>query len=89
MNTVLGMRQLIGWSDQAGCPHREVFFDRIREHCTLSSQVGKPSRRYRKRVPHLVRCRPAVMEGPARLRASGRKVAIVTNGTADNQLGKI
>ncbi|MFD8558135.1 HAD family hydrolase [Streptosporangium canum] len=40
-------------------------------------------------MPYLVHCRSAVLEGLARLRASGWKVAIVTNGTADNQLGKI
>ncbi|MEU8205445.1 HAD family hydrolase [Streptosporangium sp. NPDC049046] len=34
-------------------------------------------------------CRPEVMGGLSRLRVSGWKVAIVTNGTADNQLGKI
>ncbi|MER6177811.1 HAD family hydrolase [Streptosporangium sp. NPDC001681] len=45
--------------------------------------------RYRQRMPYLVRCRPEVMDGLSRLRASGWKVAIVTNGTADNQLGKI
>ncbi|MEU1731655.1 HAD family hydrolase [Streptosporangium sp. NPDC020145] len=40
-------------------------------------------------MPYLVRCRPEVMNGLSRLRTSGWKVAIVTNGTADNQLGKI
>ncbi|MGW4469305.1 HAD family hydrolase [Nonomuraea sp. NPDC004354] len=37
----------------------------------------------------LVRCRSETLDGLARLRASGWKVAIVTNGMADNQLGKI
>ena len=45
--------------------------------------------RYRRRMPHLVRCRPEVLDGLSRLRTAGWRVAIVTNGTADNQLGKI
>ncbi|MEU4549144.1 HAD family hydrolase [Nonomuraea dietziae] len=40
-------------------------------------------------MPYLVRCRPETLDGLARLRASGWKVAIITNGTADNQRGKI
>ncbi|MER6827449.1 HAD-IA family hydrolase [Streptosporangium sp. NPDC000563] len=40
-------------------------------------------------MPYLVHRWPEVMDGLSRLRASGWKVAIVTNGTADNQLGKI
>ncbi|MFD8558134.1 hypothetical protein ACWDOR_23180 [Streptosporangium canum] len=27
--------------DRTGCPHREVFFDQVREHFALSSQVGE------------------------------------------------
>jgi FMN phosphatase YigB (HAD superfamily) len=40
-------------------------------------------------MPNLVHCRPKVLDGLCRLRASGWLVAIVTNGMADNQLGKI
>ncbi|MEW9527385.1 HAD family hydrolase [Microbispora sp. NPDC049125] len=75
--------------DRAGYPHREVFFAQVREHFDLSESVEELWGRYRKRMPYLVRCRHEVMDGLARLRASGWKVAIVTNGTADNQLGKI
>ncbi|WP_449063637.1 HAD family hydrolase [Planomonospora algeriensis] len=75
--------------DQAGYPHREVFFGMVREHFALSESVEELWGRYRKRMPYLVRCRPEVMDGLVRLRVSGWKVAIVTNGTADNQLGKI
>ncbi|WP_018653829.1 HAD family hydrolase [Actinomadura flavalba] len=39
-------------------------------------------------MPHLVRCRSAVVDGLALLWAAGWKVGVVTNGTADNQLGK-
>ncbi|MER5423452.1 hypothetical protein ABT356_26830 [Streptosporangium roseum] len=45
--------------------------------------------RYRRRMPYLVRCRPAVMDALSQLRTSGWKMAVITNGTADNQLGKI
>lgn len=75
--------------DQAGYPHREVFFDKVRECFDLPESVEELWGRYRKRMPYLVCCRPEVMDGLARLRAAGWKVAIVTNGTTDNQLGKI
>ncbi|MEV7012236.1 HAD family hydrolase [Streptosporangium sp. NPDC051022] len=75
--------------DQAGCPHREVFFGKVRERFVLSESVEELWSRYRKRMPYLVRCRPEVMDGLSRLHAFAWKVAIVTNGTADNQLGKI
>ncbi|GAA4208311.1 hypothetical protein GCM10022252_73290 [Streptosporangium oxazolinicum] len=75
--------------DQAGYPHREVFFAKVVERFALTESVEELWGRYRKRMPYLVHCRPDVMDGLARLRAFGWKVAIVTNGTADNQLGKI
>ncbi|MGW4967357.1 HAD family hydrolase [Nonomuraea sp. NPDC004186] len=40
-------------------------------------------------MPYFVRCRPEVMAGLSLLRATGWKVTVVTNGTVDNQLGKI
>ncbi|RCG31149.1 HAD family hydrolase [Sphaerisporangium album] len=75
--------------DQAGHPHREAFFSMVREHFALSETVEELWVRYRRQMPYLVHCRPEVLEGLTRLRASGWRVAIVTNGTADNQLGKI
>ncbi|MEU8269495.1 HAD family hydrolase [Sphaerisporangium sp. NPDC049002] len=75
--------------DREGVPHREVFFAKVREHFTLPEPIEELWRRYRRRMPDLVRCRPKVLHGLAQLRASGWRVAIVTNGTADNQLGKI
>ncbi|WP_245658925.1 HAD family hydrolase [Microtetraspora malaysiensis] len=74
---------------QAGYPHREMFFSRVREHFALPEPVEELWSRYRKQMPYLVRCRPEVLGGLALLRASGWRVAIVTNGMADNQLGKI
>ncbi|WP_169953707.1 HAD family hydrolase [Microbispora sp. H11081] len=75
--------------DRDGYPHREVFFSKVRERFALPDSVEELWGRYRRRMPYLVRCRPEVLDGLARLRASGWRVAIVTNGTADNQLGKI
>ncbi|WP_433245857.1 HAD family hydrolase [Streptosporangium sp. CA-135522] len=75
--------------DRSGHPHREVFFAKVREHFGLPDPVDELWSQYRRRMPHLVHCRPEVIDGLFRLRASGWRVAIVTNGTADNQLGKI
>ncbi|GII93481.1 HAD family hydrolase [Sinosporangium siamense] len=81
-----------GWLiglDAAGYPHREVFFRKVRERFALSQSVDELWSRYRRRMPYLVRCRPEVTDGLSRLRAMGWRVAIITNGTPDNQLGKI
>jgi HAD superfamily hydrolase (TIGR01549 family) len=75
--------------DRDGFPHREIFFGKVRERFALPGTVEELWDRYRRRMPHLVHCRPEVLDGLSRLRASGWLVAIVTNGTADNQLGKI
>ncbi|MEU8269132.1 hypothetical protein AB0B89_18430 [Sphaerisporangium sp. NPDC049002] len=57
--------------DQDGVPHRAVFFAKVREHFRLPEPVEELWRRYRTRMPHLVRCRPEVLDGLAGLRASG------------------
>jgi HAD superfamily hydrolase (TIGR01549 family) len=75
--------------DRAGYPHREIFFAKVRDHFAIPEPVDELWSRYRRRMPSLVHCRAEVIEGIARLRASGWRVAIVTNGMADNQLGKI
>lgn len=62
---------------------------RTRSRRSLKASVEELWGRYRIRMPYLVRCRPEVMDGLARLREAGWKVAIVTNGMADNQLGKL
>ncbi|MER5619964.1 HAD family hydrolase [Streptosporangium sp. NPDC002544] len=85
-------REAVDWLialDQAGYPHREVFFNKVRDRFALPEPVDELWSRYRQRMPYLVRCRPEVMDGLSRLRTSGWRVGIVTNGTADNQLGKI
>ncbi|GGL19081.1 hypothetical protein Sme01_36180 [Sphaerisporangium melleum] len=75
--------------DRGGIPHRELFFAKVRERFTLPDGVEELWDRYRRRMPGLVRCRPQVLDGLVQLRASGWRVAVVTNGTADNQRGKI
>ncbi|MFG1752771.1 HAD family hydrolase [Streptosporangium sandarakinum] len=72
-----------------GLPHRELFFTKVRERFKLSAPATELWAAYRRRMPHLVECRPEVIAALAGLRASGWRVGIVTNGTADNQLGKI
>ncbi|WP_067181804.1 HAD family hydrolase [Microtetraspora niveoalba] len=72
-----------------GIPHRELFFAKVRERFTLSTPAVNLWAAYRRRMPHLVECRPEVMTGLAELRAAGWRVGIITNGTADNQLGKL
>mgnify|MGYP000128855265 CR=1 FL=1 len=85
-------RDTVDWLlelDRDGLPHREVFFGKVRERFALPEPVEELWGRYRRRMPHLVRCRPEVLDGLSRLRTAGWRVAIVTNGTADNQFGKI
>ncbi|GLW10101.1 hypothetical protein Misp01_52300 [Microtetraspora sp. NBRC 13810] len=85
-------REVVDWLialDRAGYPHRETFFTQVREHYTLSAPVEELWDGYRRRMPYLVHCPSEVLAGLSRLRASGWLVAIVTNGMADNQLGKI
>ncbi|WP_406311894.1 HAD family hydrolase [Streptosporangium sp. NBC_01639] len=75
--------------DRNGLPHRELFFTKVCERFKLSVPAAELWAAYRRRMPHLVECRPEVIAALAELRASGWRVGIVTNGTADNQLGKI
>ncbi|MGV9532636.1 HAD family hydrolase [Streptosporangium sandarakinum] len=75
--------------DRNGLPHRELFFTKVRERFKLSASATELWAAYRRRMPHLVECRPEVMTALAGLRTSGWRVGIITNGTADNQLGKI
>lgn len=75
--------------DRATHPHRETFFSDVREHFALSESVEELWAAYRRRMPDLVRCYPGVLSGIAGLRGAGWRVGIVTNGMADNQLGKL
>jgi HAD superfamily hydrolase (TIGR01549 family) len=75
--------------DRNGLPHRELFFAKVREQFKLSASAAVLWAAYRRRMPQLVECRPEVIAALTELRALGWRVGIVTNGTADNQLGKI
>ncbi|GII65331.1 hypothetical protein Skr01_54160 [Sphaerisporangium krabiense] len=75
--------------DRNGLPHRELFFLKVRERFKLSASARELWAAYRRRMPHLVQCRPEVMAKLTELRALGWRVGIITNGTADNQFGKI
>ncbi|MEV2267792.1 HAD family hydrolase [Nonomuraea africana] len=75
--------------DRATHPHRDAFFSKVREHFALPESVEELWAGYRRRMPDLVQCYPGVLTGLAGLRAAGWRVGIVTNGMADNQLGKL
>ncbi|WP_346434025.1 HAD family hydrolase [Nonomuraea composti] len=75
--------------DQGVHPHREVFFNEVRAHFALAESVEELWAGYRKRMPYLVQCYPGVLSGLGELRTAGWRVGIVTNGMADNQLGKL
>lgn len=61
----------------------------MQDRLALSESIEELWSRYRRRMPYLVRGRSEVLEGLARLPVSAWKLGIVTNGTTDNQLGKI
>ncbi|MGW2147503.1 HAD family hydrolase [Nonomuraea bangladeshensis] len=75
--------------DQGVHPHREVFFNEVREHFALPEPVEELWAGYRRRMPYLVQCYPGVLAELGGLQATGWRVGIVTNGMADNQLGKL
>ncbi|GAA4092248.1 HAD family hydrolase [Nonomuraea soli] len=75
--------------DHVTHPHREAFFSNVREHFQLLTPVEELWAEYRRRMPYLVKPYPGVLDELAQLRILGWKVGIVTNGTADNQLGKL
>jgi HAD superfamily hydrolase (TIGR01549 family) len=68
---------------------REEFFARVRERYGLAEPVEDLWRLYRTRMPEFVELRDEVREGLVALRRAGWRLGIVTNGEADNQLGKI
>ncbi|MFD9944347.1 HAD family hydrolase [Nonomuraea sp. NPDC059023] len=83
-----GVEVLVGL-DRESRPRRDVFFGLVRDRFGLAEPVETLWTGYRRRMPYLVTCRPEVLNGLAALRESGWKLGIVTNGMADNQLGKI
>ncbi|MEU6562980.1 HAD family hydrolase [Nocardia nova] len=60
-----------------------------RKRFGLNATVDQLWEQYRRRMPQLVNVRPGVLDGLDRLRHNGWTIGIVSNGAADNQLGKI
>lgn len=67
----------------------DAYFRLVREELGLVPPADDLWRQYRRRMPELVECRPEDSAALAGLRAAGWKIAIVTNGMVDNQMGKI
>ena len=79
------------WLVEAWDPYqrRDEFFARVRERYGLTEPVEVLWRLYRTRMPEFVELRDEVRDGLVALRRAGWRLGIVTNGEADNQLGKI
>ncbi|MFI2662466.1 HAD family hydrolase [Micromonospora carbonacea] len=75
-------------TDQDGAVPRDWFFGEVTARFGLAS-ADTTWGRYRRRMPELVSCPDEVLGSLRLLRDDGWSVAIVTNGQADNQLGKI
>ncbi|WP_431933652.1 HAD family hydrolase [Micromonospora sp. RP3T] len=75
-------------TDQDGFVPRDWFFGEVADRFGLASRDTMWGQ-YRRRMPELVSCPEEVLASLTLLRDDGWTVAIVTNGQADNQLGKI
>jgi FMN phosphatase YigB (HAD superfamily) len=71
------------------CGPKDGLFRMICEEFSLVEPAEWLWEQYRRRIPQLVTCRPQDLRALRRLRGMGWRVGIVTNGMADNQLGKI
>jgi putative hydrolase of the HAD superfamily len=76
-------------TDGDGFGAKDRFFAGVRERFGLADSAEELWAEYRSRMPELVQCRPVLLRGLSRLRESGWRVGIVTNGMPDNQLAKI
>jgi len=79
------------WLVEAWDPRqkRDAFFARVRERYGLAEPVEDLWRLYRSRMPEYVELRDEVRDGLVAMRRAGWRLGIVTNGEADNQLGKV
>ncbi|WP_422753995.1 HAD family hydrolase [Micromonospora sp. WMMD708] len=75
-------------TDQDGSVPRDWFFGEVTDRFGLAAGDTTWGQ-YRRRMPELVTCPEEVLGALTLLRDDGWTVAIVTNGQADNQLGKI
>jgi HAD superfamily hydrolase (TIGR01549 family) len=67
----------------------DSFFAKICETLGLAEAPNLLWEQYRRRMPELASCRSEDLDALRRMRQTGWRVGIVTNGMTDNQLGKI
>lgn len=79
------------WLFRAWDPYqrRDEFFARVRERYGLAKSVEDLWRLYRTGMPEFVELRDEVRDGLVAMRRAGWRLGIVSNGEADNQLGKV
>jgi HAD superfamily hydrolase (TIGR01509 family) len=79
------------WLSEADRMHRqrEAFFRAVVEGLSLSENSGELWAQYRQQMPHLAPAMPGVVEALAALRDSGWLLAVVSNGSSENQRGKL
>jgi HAD superfamily hydrolase (TIGR01549 family) len=68
---------------------RQDFFTTVSERLAPAEPPDRLWEQYRRRMPHLATCRDEDLAALARLRDAGWRLGVVTNGMADNQLGKL
>lgn len=68
---------------------KDSFFAMVCETFALAEAPRLLWEQYRRRMPELASCRAEDLDALRRLRRAGWRIGIVTNGMADNQLGKI
>lgn len=81
----------VEWLVAAWDPYqrRDAYFAAVCERFALAESVEDLWRHYRRTMPQYVVLRDEVRDGLAALRRAGWRLGIVSNGEADNQLGKI
>jgi HAD superfamily hydrolase (TIGR01549 family) len=67
----------------------DSFFATVCQTFDLAEPPDQLWEQYRRRMPELASCRAEDLDALRRLRRAGWRIGILTNGMADNQLGKI
>lgn len=76
-------------AEDAAQKQRGPFFAAVAAHLALPEDPDALWDQYRSRIPHLAPAIAGVVEGLTKLRTQGWLLAVVTNGKADNQRGKL
>jgi putative hydrolase of the HAD superfamily len=76
-------------TDRDGAVPRDWYFGEVKQRFGLAESVDSLWSSYRRRMPELVTCRPGVLDLLIALRRADWRIGIVTNGQADNQVGKL